>query len=407
MKTRNLLLIACIVLFVYLYRENKVFKRKVDAYVSNLPETIHDGVAQGAKFCERLAKNNQKDQTASSSQKDDSFWPFGTSDEESVDLSALENNNTSLGIDTMAFQLPEDKQGSIEEVANALCDLSPEERDRAKLLYAWVAHHVHYDDEGFNTGNYANSDAESVFKNKKSVCEGYSNLVREIGVRMGLNVVKIVGYSKGYGYNQGDRFTESNHAWNAVQINGEWQLIDATWGSGHGATEGGKLKSYAAYDPKWFSMPAHEFLLSHLPENAENQYLDEPITLAQYEQFPYVNGAIFNLNFDSKALFNQLINGELKSICEAYKFTVPVEASQIPLEGVLIQGQNYSFTIKSKAADEVYVMDGETMVSFKKNEDVFQLYYAPRNRSLTICISKPHSYKGEGVVKYAVSRQAI
>jgi len=43
----------------------------------------------------------------------------------------------------------------------------------------------------------------------------------------------------------------------------------------------------------------------------------------------------------------------------------------------------------------------------KKNEDVFQLDYAPRNRSLTIYISKPHSSNGEGVVKYAVSRQAI
>jgi hypothetical protein len=408
MKTRNILLIACIGLFVFMYRENSVFKRKVNNYVNHLPETINYCVDQGAKYFERLAKTNKNDNSTSSSDKDDSFWSIDTfTSDESVDLSALETNNASLGIDTMVLQLPDEKQNSIETVAKTLCELSPEESDRAKLLYAWVAHNIHYDDYGFNTGNYSNIDAASVFENKKSVCSGYSNLVCEIGKKMGLNVVQIGGYSKGYGYKQGDKLTKTDHAWNAIQINGNWQLIDATWGSGYGANEGGKLKSYTAYDPKWFSMPAHEFLLTHLPENAEYQFMDEPITLAQYEQFPYVNGGIFNLHFDSKTLFKQLLSGELKSICEAYNFKVPVEASQIPLEGVLTQGRNYSFTIKCKAADEIYVMDGETMVSFKNQDGVYQLTHAPRNRSLILYISMPHSSNGEGIVKYSVSRQAI
>ena len=45
--------------------------------------------------------------------------------------------------------------------------------------------------------------------------------------------MKLSGYSKGYGYKMGQTFTgDSDHAWNAVYLDGRWHLLDSTWGSG-------------------------------------------------------------------------------------------------------------------------------------------------------------------------------
>jgi len=45
--------------------------------------------------------------------------------------------------------------------------------------------------------------------------------------------MKLSGYSKGYGYKIGQTFQgNSDHAWNAVYLDGRWHLLDSTWGSG-------------------------------------------------------------------------------------------------------------------------------------------------------------------------------
>lgn len=49
----------------------------------------------------------------------------------------------------------------------------------------------------------------------------------------GIQCMKLSGYSKGYGYKMGQTFTgDSDHAWNAVYLDGRWHLLDSTWGSG-------------------------------------------------------------------------------------------------------------------------------------------------------------------------------
>ena len=49
-----------------------------------------------------------------------------------------------------------------------------------------------------------------------------------------LNIeTKIInGFAKGAGYKPGDIFKDTNHAWNVVKIDQNWNLIDCTWGAG-------------------------------------------------------------------------------------------------------------------------------------------------------------------------------
>ena len=64
-------------------------------------------------------------------------------------------------------------------------------------------------------------------------------------------ILNIQGYSKGAGYSS---FTppESDHEWNAVEINDKWCLIDITW------DPGSKNEYYLCIPPKCF-------VRNHLP----------------------------------------------------------------------------------------------------------------------------------------------
>ena len=66
-----------------------------------------------------------------------------------------------------------------------------------------------------------------------SVCEGYASLFAEIGRSLGLEVVKNHGFAKGYGYREGYDPGGTNHAWNTVRIDGDWQFFNVTWGTGY------------------------------------------------------------------------------------------------------------------------------------------------------------------------------
>jgi transglutaminase/protease-like cytokinesis protein 3 len=124
--------------------------------------------------------------------------------------------------------------------------------EKARLIYSWIATHIRYDDDAFNTEKYSDETAGSVLFRRKAVCEGFSSLYEELGLLMGLEVEKIHGYAKGYGYQPGYKFSDINHAWNAVKINDTWKLIDVTWGSSESEATSKGAKSTMRFDPYWF-----------------------------------------------------------------------------------------------------------------------------------------------------------
>ncbi|MFM2101307.1 MAG: hypothetical protein RIR05_293, partial [Bacteroidota bacterium] len=192
--------------------------------------------------------------------------------------SEVENHNPKIQIDTQTPQVTASDLKRMDDIAantSKNYELSMETLTAyflsqtqntillARLLYTWMAIHINYDDYGYNTGNYAATDAASVFQSKKAVCSGYSNLFKYLATQMGLECVSIVGYSKGYGYIEGERFTETDHAWNAIKVNSTWHLIDVTWGSGYGKTINGSLVTVKEFDDYWFMTNPDAFIFSH------------------------------------------------------------------------------------------------------------------------------------------------
>ena len=84
--------------------------------------------------------------------------------------------------------------------------------------------------------------------------------------------IKIIdGYSKGMDYSTFEE-PKANHAWNAVEINGHWCLVDATWDA----------ESSSNF---YLCTPPRCFIRDHLPkDNVEYQFLKNPISLEQFHQ---------------------------------------------------------------------------------------------------------------------------
>jgi transglutaminase/protease-like cytokinesis protein 3 len=170
------------------------------------------------------------------------------------------------------------------------------ETEKARVIYRWIANNISYDEATFQkheagiTTGLPDQGAEAVFSRRTGVCEGYSNLFKQMCDYAGLQSVFIPGWGKiDYAYVAAGSY-QSDHAWNAVQINGVWSLIDATWGAGYTDDTENFVK---AFDDFWFLTPPEKFVYTHFPDDAKWQLLSTPYSASAIEQHPLVDATFF------------------------------------------------------------------------------------------------------------------
>ena len=151
------------------------------------------------------------------------------------------------------------------------------EIEKAYLIYKWITLNIEYDFAVVNDKNYDVS-AEATFNRGKSICEGYSNLFKEISTNLNLIVEKIVGHSKGFNFELTDKFEESEtHAWNAIQINKVWYFIETMWGAGYSEDHKNFIKKFTPY---YFLTPPIQFIRGHFPK--EEKWQLKPLLLNDF-----------------------------------------------------------------------------------------------------------------------------
>jgi transglutaminase-like putative cysteine protease len=99
--------------------------------------------------------------------------------------------------------------------------------EKIKAIYDYVCTHVSYDYVHANNSNYhRDSTAYAALIRGRASCQGYAvtiyRLLKEVGIETA--VVTGTGINE-----QGE---EEFHAWNKVELNGEYYNLDATWDAG-------------------------------------------------------------------------------------------------------------------------------------------------------------------------------
>ncbi len=201
--------------------------------------------------------------------------------------------------------LEQDYSEDYQAVANALVDPYTDDVSKARAIYTWIANNIEYDfkrlEEFKKTGKrnktqysftseqerldaldaIAEKSIKKTLKEKKGVCEDFSRIYKAMCEEVGLECVFITGFGRFSPNNIGKVHNRGNHAWNAVKINGEWELMDVTWSTGMGRKED--------YGNGFFMVKPESFILSHYPDEETWQLLDTPVSKEVFANsaFPY------------------------------------------------------------------------------------------------------------------------
>lgn len=187
-------------------------------------------------------------------------------------------------------------------LAHELTDHLPNDSLKVKAIYIWMTRHIDYDVWGltYNGGSYTKPN--DILQHRKSVCLGYNILFDSMCSVIGIECEPVYGYVYMPWYEVGDTFFLDSHAWNAVNINGEWELIDATWGAGYIKQRKQRIAKFLyrrfrvpyrtkyhfkqKTNMKYFCTPPEVMVLDHLPSTPAWQLLDCSVPIDSFQRTP-------------------------------------------------------------------------------------------------------------------------
>lgn len=252
-----------------------------------------------------------------------------------------------------------------------------DEERLASFFYYWIGSNIEYDQELFQkitAGTITNKkfarsqDEYQVYERRKGVCAGYANLFKWFMEEMDIEAVVISGHIRDQRNHYVELSSDDNyrHAWNAIKLNGEWMLIDTTWGTSENTTTS---KFYFDIKPEFA-------IISHYPENSKWQLLKDPLSLEEFNKSKFVQPIWFFVGF--------LDIPKLMSDKDYYYFVFQTNPNKSWSVGLQYSSDNLNFK-PLKRIDPI-VQDGYTYYRFDKDE-------IPEKAFMKVNISK---FKSEG-----------
>nr|WP_237446550.1 transglutaminase-like domain-containing protein [Shimazuella alba] len=122
--------------------------------------------------------------------------------------------------------------------------------ERTKLIYRYVAKNMNYDMQKFEQNSFKwNDSAIKSLQLKKGVCQDYVFLTLSLLRSLEIPSRFVEGVANG-----------QNHAWVEAKVNGEWLIMDPTWGSGYIDPNRGFVKQY---DGRFFDISSKRLERTH------------------------------------------------------------------------------------------------------------------------------------------------
>ncbi|MEI6212134.1 MAG: transglutaminase domain-containing protein [bacterium] len=185
----------------------------------------------------------------------------------------------------------------VSDLAKEITRNCQNEAERAKAIYDWMTSHITYDWKvwadmvaGANTYTQP-QDPLSVIQRGTGVCAGYAWLFDALAASVGMDATFVIGDVRGYRGTADDNLTSKfQHAWNSVQIDGQWCLLDATWGA---RQPGESTTDYLARRDYYYQTAPNQLIFDHLPESENWQLLENPIPDDAFRELPNLKPAFF------------------------------------------------------------------------------------------------------------------
>ncbi|MCL2321379.1 MAG: DUF4358 domain-containing protein [Oscillospiraceae bacterium] len=110
------------------------------------------------------------------------------------------------------------------EIINEVISKDMSDYEKELAIHDWIIDHIDYDDEANNHSPDAKPDPDNdnpygAIIHKKAICSGYSSTFQLFMDLLGIQCITV----------HGSTTTGDEHAWNMVQIDGNWYCVDVTW----------------------------------------------------------------------------------------------------------------------------------------------------------------------------------
>lgn len=120
--------------------------------------------------------------------------------------------------------------------------------EKVRYIYQKLIQKVDYNLQAKNNQNII-----SVFLGHETVCQGYANAMQYLLEQLEIPCVVVTGKAKG-----------GPHAWNLVQLDGEWYYVDVTWGNSKYHDDEQNDVKYVEYD--YLNITTEEMSKDHQPQ---------------------------------------------------------------------------------------------------------------------------------------------
>ena len=120
--------------------------------------------------------------------------------------------------------------------------------EKVRTVYRRLIQKVDYNLQSENNQNII-----SVFLGKETVCQGYASAMQYLMDLLDIPCVIVTGMAKG-----------GPHAWNLVQMDGEWYYVDVTWGNSKYHDDEQNDVKYVEYD--YLNITTEEMMQDHSPQ---------------------------------------------------------------------------------------------------------------------------------------------
>lgn len=162
----------------------------------------------------------------------------------------------------------------MEKLARHLAEVSGNEVEKLRAVYAWVTLNIKYEDN-YPTDNFwatpayiEEQSAEVVLRNRTAICQGYANLFCALAHELGLSCEVVTGIIK----DPDGSVPSLGHAWVVAKAEGQWRLCDPTWGVPSAGS-----RAYTVTEAYFMTAPEH-FVFNHLPDDPAWQLLHKPVS---------------------------------------------------------------------------------------------------------------------------------
>ena len=200
-------------------------------------------------------------------------------------------------VDTKVKRYP--RFSSISDLGYRIMNDFEDDTNRIRAAFIWLTHNISYGqprkilEEDYKKIKYTStaerdkkinafvfSKIDRSFLARKGVCIDYSLMLNALIEQFGLPSKVISGIAKTDVKDIGGEQLFKNHSWNAVRIDGEWKLMDATWAAGYIEEESKKFV-WSYLEHYFFTAPA-DFVLNHFPLKPEWQLLEKPVEMVEF-----------------------------------------------------------------------------------------------------------------------------